>query len=494
MSTVKVVSATVREADPAMIACDIDYVMSFTETEVRLDLGFVATLFVTPSNFLTSATRTGANGMTDSTAGYRIEVPVSLGSVRPGGQSTIKKTATVTVAKSSLFIDLSSAQLSDEQFKSTTWQRPVWNKSLAWDPIVAGLDVRLELNLDVSSAPKLEFADLRFANRAASLMLPPVTTIARSGVVGGTGGTAFEDLPPPNTVQINRLITFGGTNKLTAIQIEWKDSSGKLTKSPVRGTTYNPMIEFVFQPGEYITEVSGYHQGVVLSTGLATTSDQGVRVVDSIEILTNFKRKFGPIGAARDKSVPYFLTGLKVVGLLGKCGGNVDQLGCISRVDPVASASTVDVPAVDTTDDLKGTITARGENGSGEGKEKLFDNQSGTKWLDFSAQGSWVQYTYAAGIAGRLSSYTLTSAGDAPERDPADWQLQGSSDGGATWATVDSRAGVTFSERLQKQKFTVSGTPTYKAYRLNITKTLNPQSASCVQLAEIELLGQQVPG
>jgi len=35
----------------------------------------------------------------------------------------------------------------------------------------------------------------------------------------------------------------------------------------------------------------------------------------------------------------------------------------------------------------------------------------------------------------------------------------------------------------------VSGSPTYKAYRLNITKVSNPSSANCVQLAEIELLG-----
>jgi hypothetical protein len=105
-----------------------------------------------------------------------------------------------------------------------------------------------------------------------------------------------------------------------------------------------------------------------------------------------------------------------------------------------------------------------------------------------------VQYTYAAGTAGRLSSYTLTSAGDAPERDPADWQLLGSNDGGTTWATVDSRAGVSFSQRNQKLPFPVSGTPTYKAYRLNITKLFNPATAGSVQLAELELLGQLLTG
>jgi hypothetical protein len=156
------------------------------------------------------------------------------------------------------------------------------------------------------------------------------------------------------------------------------------------------------------------------------------------------------------------------------------------------TSPTASTPSVDTTDDQKGTVTARGENGSGEAKERLFDNQRDSKWLDFSPQGSWVQYSYAPGIAGRLTGYTLTSAGDAPERDPADWQLQGSNDGGSSWVTVDTRTGVTFAERHQKQAFTVSGSPTYKAYRLNITKVLDASRANCVQLAEFELLGQQV--
>lgn len=158
---------------------------------------------------------------------------------------------------------------------------------------------------------------------------------------------------------------------------------------------------------------------------------------------------------------------------------------------PIAPAAPAEV--IDTTDDQKGTISARGENGSGEGKDRLFDNQKDTKWLDLAPDGSWIQYAYAPGIAGRLTSYTLTSANDAPERDPAQWHLQGSNDGGASWTTVDSQTGVAFSDRHQKRAFPVSGAPTYKAYRLNITKVWDRSNANSVQLAEMELLGQKVP-
>lgn len=53
-----------------------------------------------------------------------------------------------------------------------------------------------------------------------------------------------------------------------------------------------------------------------------------------------------------------------------------------------------------------------------------------TKWLDFGGGGeggtSWLEYRLlAAQPAVVLAQYTLTSADDCPERDPADWRLEG---------------------------------------------------------------------
>ncbi|HAN90736.1 MAG TPA: hypothetical protein DCQ33_01475 [Nitrospira sp.] len=152
---------------------------------------------------------------------------------------------------------------------------------------------------------------------------------------------------------------------------------------------------------------------------------------------------------------------------------------------------TPEVFVIDTTDDRQGSISAQGENGD-ECKENLFDNLSNSKWLDLSPQGSWVQYSYAPGIYGQLCAYTLTSANDCPERDPCDWQLLGSNDDGASWDTVDTQAGVIFDERFQRRSFVLDSKPCYKAYRLNITKVADPSCANSVQLADMELLGQQV--
>ena len=145
--------------------------------------------------------------------------------------------------------------------------------------------------------------------------------------------------------------------------------------------------------------------------------------------------------------------------------------------------------ALDTTDDRTGTITAQGENlASGEGAVQAFDNSTDTKWLDFSPNGSWIQYQYAFGKRSVVTQYTLTSANDFPERDPMNWNLLGSNDGGATWVTLDTRTNQTFASRFLKQSFLFTNSTAYNIYRLNITALKGPNPNS-IQLAEIEFIG-----
>lgn len=154
---------------------------------------------------------------------------------------------------------------------------------------------------------------------------------------------------------------------------------------------------------------------------------------------------------------------------------------------PVASA-------FDTTDDQLGTVTAQGENPPGETAANAFDNQTATKWLDFangssSTRSSWIQYQYSGGVRHIVTNYTIASANDAPARDPADWALLGSNDGGTTWTTLDTRTGESFTARLQKRAFSTTNTAAFNLYRLRIDRVANPSSANSVQLSEIELLG-----
>jgi PAS domain S-box-containing protein len=91
-----------------------------------------------------------------------------------------------------------------------------------------------------------------------------------------------------------------------------------------------------------------------------------------------------------------------------------------------------------------------------------------------------------------LSGYALTSANDIPSRDPRDWKLLGSNDGGETWQTLDVRRNELFEQRFQRRVFYLAKEAPYALYRLQIDCVRipadQPNGASCVQLAEIEPL------
>lgn len=88
-----------------------------------------------------------------------------------------------------------------------------------------------------------------------------------------------------------------------------------------------------------------------------------------------------------------------------------------------------------------------------------------------------------------IGAYALTSANDFQQRDPQDWRLLGSNDGGKTWTTLDTRTNELFSVRHQRRVFHVANTNAFNVFRLRIDRVRNPRSANSVQLAEIELLG-----
>jgi predicted alpha-1,2-mannosidase len=127
-------------------------------------------------------------------------------------------------------------------------------------------------------------------------------------------------------------------------------------------------------------------------------------------------------------------------------------------------------------------VQANSENASGgEVKENLVDGTVNSKWLTFTPTG-WAQFKLSEPIA--VKRYALSSANDAPERDPRDWTLQGSADG-QTWTTVDTRAGEVFTNRFQTRTFEAANTAPYLYYKLDITA--NAGGAQLIQLAEVQL-------
>ena len=126
---------------------------------------------------------------------------------------------------------------------------------------------------------------------------------------------------------------------------------------------------------------------------------------------------------------------------------------------------------------------ARGEHAPDQTAKQAFDGDLTSKWLDFSPQGSWIQRAFDKSKI--ISSYAITSAEDAPGRDPQDWQLLGSNDG-KNWTTLDRRTGEQWSGRHQQRVFSTTNQKAYRFYRLNIAAVRDVKNANSVQIAEIE--------
>ncbi|ARU50763.1 hypothetical protein CBR64_03875 [Cellulosimicrobium cellulans] len=139
---------------------------------------------------------------------------------------------------------------------------------------------------------------------------------------------------------------------------------------------------------------------------------------------------------------------------------------------------SVDFPG-DVTDRVA-HVTASAENAPNETADKLADGDVATKWL---AGARTARVTYELDAATTVTAYALSSANDAPGRDPRAWTLQGSPDG-TSWTALDARTNQTFSERFQTRGYTVASPGEYRFYRLDITSN---SGSDGTQLAELQL-------
>jgi len=135
------------------------------------------------------------------------------------------------------------------------------------------------------------------------------------------------------------------------------------------------------------------------------------------------------------------------------------------------------------------TIVGSSGNVSGDGAvANAIDNNTATKYLNFDKVNTGFTVTPAAGPS-RVTGLSLTSANDAPERDPASFNLFGSSDGGAHFALIASGNVPAFSGRFVQQDFTFPNTAIYTSYKLVFPTVANAGVANSMQIAEVQLNG-----
>jgi hypothetical protein len=117
--------------------------------------------------------------------------------------------------------------------------------------------------------------------------------------------------------------------------------------------------------------------------------------------------------------------------------------------------------------DLVSTVWASAEHSAAGEVASNLVHPSGSKWLAWHNRAS-LEFRLSQPVV--VDRYVLTSANDAPDRDPAAWVLRGSADG-QTWRTLDTRSGQSFSERHQPRRFRITEPASCDRFRLDITGT-----------------------
>ena len=156
-------------------------------------------------------------------------------------------------------------------------------------------------------------------------------------------------------------------------------------------------------------------------------------------------------------------------------------------VNDLGSAAKLSVPEDIT---LPGDeVVPTSDNSPGaERAPNAIDDNAFTKYLNFDKVDTGLTITTGGGV---VTGLALTSANDAPDRDPATFILSGSNDDGATFAEIASGDVPEFTERFERQAVSFENDVAYTTYELIFPMTVGP-SDCCMQIAEIELLSGEV--
>lgn len=155
-----------------------------------------------------------------------------------------------------------------------------------------------------------------------------------------------------------------------------------------------------------------------------------------------------------------------------------DKLSAEARLKVIAGAP------VDITNQAQISVN-RENNGGPEGAEgslKLVDGDLSSKYLSDYRQPFFVTLQFEESQL--INFYRLTSGNDGPDRDPLDWEIQGSNDG-ENWETLDERNGEKFEGRNQTREFYFDNEVGYNYYRFDV---LNNNGGGLFQMSEWALL------
>jgi len=341
------------------------------------------------------------------------------------------------------------------------------------NPVDAGYTAASDVPLLTITSP----ADKSILDGAATISIT-ASAISFDGSITkveffADGSKIGEDTSSPYSTD---WVTIGGVHTLTA---KATDDKGKESSSAMAIVTINP-------PGMHVKITAPANTAGFTAPAAITIDAQASDDSSSVTKLEFFN---GLLKIGEDTSSPYSFTWTNVTA-----GNYILQVKATSSSGKTALSTPVNIivnPAQAASFDITdngGVITAQYPNTTkpSEDVPSLIDNSKSSKYYRSGRTALWVQYK--SSVPAIVVKYTITSANDVPNRDPRDWNLQGS-DNGSTWTTLDTRSGQAFASRLLTKTFSFINTAPYTYYRLNITAN-NGETGT--QFAEWELYEKRV--
>ncbi|NRA97624.1 MAG: hypothetical protein HRU14_15625 [Planctomycetes bacterium] len=217
-------------------------------------------------------------------------------------------------------------------------------------------------------------------------------------------------------------------------------------------------------------------------TGDATAADQATEDVGTFTGPATGgwdTMRFFPLNDASGALAVVELSGVTTVRL-SKVAGNMDA-NYLAFVPYEGSDDPVDISMPG-----DAVVPTSDNHPAGEHAGLAIDNNAATKYLNFDGandNASGLTITTGGGVVTGLG---LTSANDAPDRDPATFVLSGSNDG-ATFAEIASGDVPGFLDRFERRTVSFDNDVAYTTYQLIFPTTAGP-STCCMQIAEVQLL------
>lgn len=116
-----------------------------------------------------------------------------------------------------------------------------------------------------------------------------------------------------------------------------------------------------------------------------------------------------------------------------------------------------------------GKVTAQFNTIANEGIGNLIDGNVKTKFCTQVQSGNSVWVRYDSPIAVKIGRYSLTSAYNAPDRDPVTWTLYGSNDE-VTWDVLDRQQAQFFAGSYSTMEYPVQTDKVYKNFKIVVAE------------------------